>query len=160
MFREFPPKKWPIRPRTLFASLLAFTVGVLVSEWFVPRQDMMSRVISLKSIDQAREQDFGWVRPYLTGQTSDLSQLDVTRVDLKPNQQVEPLHQHSDESLLLVLSGEGHWLLGSQWLAAKPDDLLFASADQLHGIKNTGEDTLSFVIIKWREQRLMPRIEH
>ena len=68
---------------------------------------------------------------------------------LKPGQQIHPPHQHSDEEFLFVTEGSGRWHLDGKEFPANKGDAIYAAPWVVHGITNTGNSPLTFVVFKW-----------
>jgi mannose-6-phosphate isomerase-like protein (cupin superfamily) len=78
--------------------------------------------------------------------------------DVLPGESVHPSHRHGDEEFLLISRGEGMWLLKGDTIQAKSGDLLYADPWDFHGLVNTGRDTLTFFVIKWKNRGMdMPK---
>ena len=58
-----------------------------------------------------------------------------------------PIHTHSHEHEMLVLSGKGLVTDGSKVCQLGKDDVLFVGSNQKHQIKNTGDSELVLVSI-------------
>lgn len=72
--------------------------------------------------------------------------------DLLPGESVHPAHRHAEEEFLVITRGTGEWSLEDRQFAANSGDLLYASPWKMHGLVNTGTDTMSFFIIKWQNK--------
>ena len=81
----------------------------------------------------------------------------VMRVfDVLPGQRTMS-HAHDFEHEVLILSGEGAVVDGQgRMMQVKPLDAIFIPANEKHSLKNTGNDTFSFVCIvpTWGEDSL------
>jgi len=77
--------------------------------------------------------------------------------DINPGQEIHPPHQHAQEEYLMILAGQGTWSLNGKTFPAKTGDMLYASPWDVHGIKNTGDEVLSFVFWKWDSKGITPR---
>ncbi len=69
--------------------------------------------------------------------------------EIKPGMEIHPPHQHTAEEFMYVLEGNGTWSLNGVESEAKSGDVMYANPWDLHGISNTGEETLKFFVIKW-----------
>ena len=74
--------------------------------------------------------------------------------DVIPGESVHPSHRHGEEEFLLISRGEGIWLLKGDTIQAKSGNLLYANPWDFHGLVNTGRDTLTFFVIKWKNKLL------
>jgi mannose-6-phosphate isomerase-like protein (cupin superfamily) len=75
---------------------------------------------------------------------------------IKPGQEIHPPHQHAEEEFLMVIEGQGTWHLNGKTFAAQKGDILYAAPWDMHGIKNTGKTSLSFVVWKWNNKGVAP----
>jgi quercetin dioxygenase-like cupin family protein len=66
---------------------------------------------------------------------------------LEPGQ-TQHIHQHAGrDKLYLVMEGQGEFTVGAETRACDPGELVFAPADQPHGVVNTGNERLVMVIV-------------
>ncbi len=78
--------------------------------------------------------------------------------DVLPGKSVHPSHRHGEEEFLLISRGEGIWVLQGDTIPARSGDMLYADPWDFHGLVNTGADTLTFFVIKWKNKRIdMPK---
>lgn len=68
---------------------------------------------------------------------------------IEPGHEIHPPHKHAEEEYLMIIEGEGRWVLNGREFAAKAGDILYAAPWDLHGIFNTGSKPLKFVVFKW-----------
>lgn len=73
---------------------------------------------------------------------------------IKPGEEIHPPHRHAEEEYLMVLEGEGTWSLLGEERTAKAGDMLYAAPWDIHGITNTGDVPLKFVVWKWNSAGL------
>ncbi len=72
--------------------------------------------------------------------------------DVLPGESVHPAHRHGEEEFLLITRGKGIWTLKGEQVEANIGDLLYVSPWEMHGLLNTGTDTLTFFVIKWNNK--------
>lgn len=63
-------------------------------------------------------------------------------------------HQHAEEEYLMVTAGQDTWHLNGKSFAAQTGGFLYAAPWEVHGIKNTGTESLTFVVWKWNSKGL------
>jgi quercetin dioxygenase-like cupin family protein len=62
--------------------------------------------------------------------------------------QAHPAHVHADQDkLYYVLAGEGEAQVGEETHAVRAGDLVLAAAGVPHGMKNTGQEPLSVLVV-------------
>ena len=93
---------------------------------------------------------FGEVRIYFKGETDELRLLELLNARINPGLSPHPPHQHPEEELLLVVEGEGEFLLDDRAMPCSAGTMLYAAPGHSHGIKNTGSAPLSVQIFKWQ----------
>lgn len=69
--------------------------------------------------------------------------------EIKPGMEIHPPHQHTGEEFMYVIEGNGTWSINGVETKAKPGDVMYAKPWDMHGITNTGEETLKFFVLKW-----------
>jgi gentisate 1,2-dioxygenase len=72
--------------------------------------------------------------------------------EIMPGAQIHPPHDHAEEELLFILEGKGTWSIMGKEFEAKAGDLMYSQPWDLHGITNTGTDTLKFFFAKWNSK--------
>ncbi|MGB5371152.1 MAG: cupin domain-containing protein [Flavobacteriaceae bacterium] len=64
----------------------------------------------------------------------------------------------------MLTKGNGVWSLNGESIVAKTGDLLYVKPWEMHGLTNTGKDTLNFFVIRWngkgREKVPEPEGDH
>ena len=111
-------------------------------------QVQSSTVIEWNSI-AAEKTDTGEVRHFLKSPTATLDQLEVHVTTLGPGQAPHPPHQHPNEELLVVHEGTIQALVDGQWKTAGPGSVIFFASNQLHGVRNAGENSATYHVIGW-----------
>jgi mannose-6-phosphate isomerase-like protein (cupin superfamily) len=97
----------------------------------------------------------GDLRRYWNGAaTRSLRDLVTGVAVLNPGQEVHPPHQHAEEEFIYLVQGRGTWHLDGKDLPAAEGDLLFTAPWVMHGLKNTGNEALTFFIVKWNAAAL------
>src|SRR5580698_5193011 len=82
------------------------------------------------------------------GPTEQLAALAAGFVTLEPGAQPHPPHRHPEEEIMIVGGGTGEFFLDGIATQVKTGDMVFAEANILHGVKNTGEAPMTFYFIK------------
>ena len=85
---------------------------------------------------------------HFNGPTEQLAALAAGLVTLEPGAQPHPPHRHPEEEIMIVGEGSGEFFLGGVTTPVKTGDMVFAEANVLHGVKNTGETRMTFYFIK------------
>jgi quercetin dioxygenase-like cupin family protein len=82
------------------------------------------------------------------GPTEQLAALAAGYVTLEPGAQPHPPHRHPEEEIMIVGEGTGEFFLDGVTTQVKTGDMLFAEANVLHGVRNSGETRMTFNFIK------------
>jgi quercetin dioxygenase-like cupin family protein len=82
------------------------------------------------------------------GPTEQLATLASGFVTLEPGAQPHPPHRHLEEEIMIVGEGAGEFFLNGVTTQVKTGDMVFAEANVLHGVRNTGETSMTFYFIK------------
>lgn len=131
---------------TFFGLALAFTSGVIFSR--TPAEVFSSSVVTQQAA-KLEKAEWGDFYAYYQGETYGTRDALNGVAVIKPGMEIHPPHQHAEEEFLMVLAGTGMWHLNGKSFAAQEGDVLYAAPWDVHGIKNTGEQVLKFVVWKW-----------
>lgn len=98
--------------------------------------------------------DWGSILIYTNDQTETYGTQNMLTAVLEflPGKQLQDPHQHSEEEFTYIIEGTGIWDLDGVESPVQPGDLLYARPGDMHGIKNTGADTLKFFVVKWHNK--------
>jgi mannose-6-phosphate isomerase-like protein (cupin superfamily) len=133
-----------------FAALaLVFIAGMLFADQ--PAKPLVSDIISGEKAQKA-EFDWGSFYTYYQGETYGTKDILTGVAVIKPGWEIHPPHVHVEEEYLVVTEGEGTWHLNGKSFPAQKGDILYAAPWDIHGIKNTGETPLTFVVWKWNNK--------
>ena len=111
-------------------------------------QHLRDEVVSEANAKVTRE-PFGDTRVYFDGPTSQLKAMTAGSLLLKPGMQPHPPHQHPEEEIMIVTSGNGEILVGGKKVNVGPGSMMYCESNQLHGVMNTGSEPLLFYYLKW-----------
>jgi quercetin dioxygenase-like cupin family protein len=82
------------------------------------------------------------------GPTEQLAALASGFVTLELGAQPHPPHRHPEEEIMIVGEGTGEFFLDGTATKVRTGDMIFAEANVLHGVRNTGETRMTFYFIK------------
>jgi mannose-6-phosphate isomerase-like protein (cupin superfamily) len=101
--------------------------------------------------DEARvhEGEWGQFRIYFTGDTYSTTNAFTGICVVKPGKAVHPNHRHAEEEYLVITEGEGMWHLDGREIPARKGDVLYVEPWVFHGLLNTGEQDLTFFVVKY-----------
>jgi mannose-6-phosphate isomerase-like protein (cupin superfamily) len=127
---------------------------IIIILFFVLTTAIAQNKSAVVSRDKATEEinEWGNFYTYYTGETYGTKDLLTGVAVIKPGMEIHPPHTHAEEEFLMIIEGEGKWHLNGKEFPAKEGDILYAEPWDIHGISNTGEKPLKFVIWKWNNK--------
>jgi quercetin dioxygenase-like cupin family protein len=117
-----------------------------------------SKAIASQTVNLAnvKIQDFafegtprGQVGIYFEGHTAGTRNFVTGIFHLKPNTEPHPIHKHPEEEILIVAKGKGEIICDGKTTKVGPGSVMFTAPNAPHGIRNTGDDVLTFYFVKW-----------
>lgn len=96
-----------------------------------------------------RPHERGGVRSYFDRPTANTKRFEMHVTTLKENFASHDPHQHRAEEIILILEGKVEMLIGEKTYPANAGDVLFASTNVFHGLKNVGNGTCSYFAFQW-----------
>lgn len=134
-------------------------LSTLKAEAIVPPQRSDLQLSAIIAQQEAQRQDFDWgtLYTYYQKETSGTRDGLAAVAVIKPGWEIHPPHQHAEEEYLMILGGQGNWHLNGRESAAKAGDMQYAAPWDIHGVKNTGNVPLRFVVWKWNSKGVVPQ---
>ncbi len=96
------------------------------------------------------QEPFGDLRIYFEGATDQVKSMTAGSLLLKPGMTPHPPHQHAEEEFMVITQGTGEITLDGKITKVAPGSMMYAAAQRLHGIVNTGKTPLLFYFYKWQ----------
>ena len=109
---------------------------------------LKSRVVAWDDA-QATKADWGEMRFYFRGQTHGTNDVLTAVAVVEPGKAVHRAHRHAEEEYLVVAHGSGKWLLAGKEFPAKRGDILYVEPWVYHGLTNTGQQPLVFIVVRY-----------
>ena len=97
---------------------------------------------------RARVADFGVLRALVDTVTANLSRLEIHVTTLAPGKSVHPPHRHPHEELLVVRMGMLDVFQNGATRRVGPGAVIFQASNELHGVRNPGPDSTTYVVIR------------
>jgi quercetin dioxygenase-like cupin family protein len=91
----------------------------------------------------------GEIGVYFDGETAGTRNFVVGQFRLKPGAEPHPIHTHPEEEILIVTAGKGEISCDGKTTKVGPGSVMYTGPNAPHGIKNTGDDMLTFYFVKW-----------
>lgn len=132
--------------------LVALIAGMLTAGAFAvaDRGSVMgSTAFDWNSI-QAKPTDVGSVRSFFKSRTPTLDELEVHVTTLNPGKAPHPPHKHPNEEMLIIRQGTVEVLINGEWKRVGPGSVVFFASNQLHGLRNVGDEQAIYHVINWK----------
>jgi len=136
-------------------SLVAGAVCLAGALWLTRWSDAADKPPLLKSKivgwEEARktEADWGQMRFYFTGETAGSKNVLTAVAVVEPGKAVHKSHRHAEEEYLAVVDGSGTWSVAGKESPAQRGDILYVEPWVYHGLKNTGDKPLIFLVVRY-----------
>ena len=132
-------------------AILALCVGAGILAAPAYSDDIDTGV--MPQVEAEVDQGDGWTfYSYFTGSSYGVEKTLTGMAVIEPGRQIHPPHVHADEEYLLVTQGQGEWSVKGETFSASAGDMLYAAPWDEHGVKNTGDTPLVFVVFKWHSK--------
>lgn len=92
----------------------------------------------------------GSVRKCFQAPTALLEELECHVTTLNPGQDPHPAHRHPEEELYVIKEGTVEIAIDGELRQVGAGSVIFAAANQPHGIRNAGPAPAVYHVIKWR----------
>jgi len=111
-------------------------------------QPLKSQIVRF---DDARSHQGNWgeMRTYFTGQTHATKNVLTAVAIVEPGKAVHRAHRHAEEEYLMLVEGSGVWSLDGKESPARRGDILYIEPWVYHGLTNTGDEPLIFVVVRY-----------
>jgi quercetin dioxygenase-like cupin family protein len=114
---------------------------------------LQSGVVKLDSLQAEGAAPGAKAYVHFNGPTEQLAALASGLVTLEPGAQPHPPHRHPEEEIMIVGEGSGEFAINGVATQVKAGDMVFAEANVLHGVRNTGPTRMTFYFIKMMAKR-------
>jgi XRE family transcriptional regulator, regulator of sulfur utilization len=98
----------------------------------------------------ARPTQYGSVRSFCKARTATLDELEIHATTLDPGKAPHPPHRHPNEELMILWKGELEALENGTWTRVGPGSVIFSASNQLHGLRNPGNEAAVYHVINWK----------
>ncbi len=104
------------------------------------------------SWDEARKRvhERGYSLPFV-GEASGAEELQLHLSSINPGEAAHPPHAHGGEEIMFLISGSGTATLGADEQPMEAMAALFAPAGTRHGLRNSGEAPIVYLVIRTSE---------
>jgi quercetin dioxygenase-like cupin family protein len=147
-----------VRARAFLVLLVpaAFAAGVFVSSSVrgTERKILGSTAVAWEEI-QARVPPGGRAAQVFRDPTATLDELELHVTFLPAGQSPHPPHKHADEEIVIIKEGTVEAIVNGETKRLGPGSVLFQAANQMHGLKNVGETTAVYHVVKWNSPGML-----
>jgi mannose-6-phosphate isomerase-like protein (cupin superfamily) len=105
---------------------------------------------------QSYQADWGQMRTYFRGETPGTKDVLTAVAVVEPGKAVHRSHRHAEEEYLAVVTGSGSWFLAGKEFSAQRGDILYVEPWVYHGLTNTGNEPLIFVVVRYSAKGTKP----
>ncbi len=144
-------------------SALWFTTFGLAAAWVVrplgaepPAPPALKSQIVRWDDAKSHVGDWGEMRRYFGGQTSATKDVLVAVAVVQPGKAVHYAHRHAEEEYLALVEGTGVWSLDGKDSPAQRGDILYVEPWVYHGLTNTGDKPLTFLVVRYNGKGAPP----
>ena len=106
-------------------------------------------VVDIASIATTAPVDGCRIFTHYNGPTDQLNGLCVGMAVLDPGSTPHPPHRHAEEEFLIVASGDGEIYVEGKTTQVGPGAIMYVAGRTEHGIRNTGNVSMTFYWSKW-----------
>jgi quercetin dioxygenase-like cupin family protein len=99
---------------------------------------------------EAKPTEVGSVRSFFKMRTATLEQLEVHVTTLNPGKMPHPPHRHPNEEMIIIRQGTLEALVKGEWKRVGPGSVIFNASNQLHGLRNVGQEPAVYHVINWK----------
>lgn len=134
---------------TVLLMLTALCGAAAISFAQSRKPALSSSVFDWKAIAE-KSTPTGSARKFFQAPTALLGELECHVTTLNPGQDHHPPHQHPEEELYIIKEGTVEVLIAGERKQVGAGSVVFAAANQPHGIRNAGATQATYHVIKWK----------
>lgn len=109
---------------------------------------LKSSVVKGRSLPSIGDSPGAKAKVHFNGPSAQLAAIASGLVTLEPGARPHPPHRHPEEEFMTVAAGTGTIEVDGVTTQVEAGDMMYAEADVLHGITNTGPTMMTFYFIK------------
>jgi quercetin dioxygenase-like cupin family protein len=110
--------------------------------------NLKSSVVKGKDLPSTGDSPGAKAKVHFNGPTDQLATVAAGVVTLEPGSRPHPPHRHPEEELMVVADGTGEIEVAGVVTHVEAGDMMYAEANVLHGITNTGSTMMTFYFVK------------
>jgi quercetin dioxygenase-like cupin family protein len=151
MNRQSQKESWRMfTRRDLVVAVVAVgaTIAVVALAQSAGKPLMKSSVFDWDAL-KAEPAKTGARREVFDARTATLDRFECHVTTLKPGEAPHAAHKHPEEELIIIKEGTLEALQNGVTNRASPGSLIFEASNELHGLRNVGQTTATYYVIKW-----------
>lgn len=130
------------------AALLQAQQGITHVDAAQDGAPLKSSVVKGQGLPATGDSPGAKAKVHFNGPTKQLAAVASGLVTLEPGSRPHPPHRHPEEELMVIAEGTGEITIDGVATQVGPGDMMYAEADVLHGITNTGPTMMTFYFTK------------
>jgi XRE family transcriptional regulator, regulator of sulfur utilization len=95
----------------------------------------------------------GSVRSFCKSPTATLDELEIHATTLDAGKSPHPPHRHPNEELVILWKGTLEAFENGEWKRIEPGSVVFSASNQLHGLRNPGNEPAVYHVVNWKSAR-------
>ncbi len=141
--------------RDFLASTVALPGAFLEAQQAITHVDtvrdgarLKSSVVKGSGLPTTGDSPGAKAKVHFNGSTAQLAAVAGGLVTLDPGARPHPPHRHPEEEFVIIGAGTGEIVVDGVVTQVEPGDVMYAEANVLHGIVNTGSTVMTFYFVK------------
>ena len=134
--------------RAAARSCVPWAVAVLGAVAQSPPAPPLRSTVFPPDTGRVRVTEAGVFRALVDTCTTNLNRLEIHVTTLAPARSPHPPHRHAHEELMIVRSGTLEVLQSGATRRAGAGAVIFEASNELHGLRNPGPDSATYVVIR------------
>ena len=139
---------------SLVALLAVCATLAIVAAGQTGKTLMSSSIFDWNAIE-AQPTKVGARRQFFQAPTATLDELECHVTTLNPGEIPHSPHKHPDEELIIVKEGTLEATVNGQTKRVGPGSVLFMASNQEHGVRNVGQTTAAYHVIRWNSPGML-----
>jgi quercetin dioxygenase-like cupin family protein len=108
-----------------------------------------STTVSWEQIEASGNSTTGLSRRFFQNPTATLDELEMHVTHLPPGKAPHPPHTHPEEELVIIKEGTLEAMQQGKTHRVGPGGVIFQASNQLHGVRNVGDTTATYYVVRW-----------
>ncbi len=137
------------RRELAIASVAVFTTLVAVAFAQTPAKPVIKTAVFDIDKIESKSAVYGSKKQLFDGRTTMLEMFECHTSTVNPGQATHPPRPQVDEELVIVKEGTLETQVDGQAVRVGPGSVIFAASGDPHGVKNAGDVSATYYVIRW-----------